>query len=131
MYPGFIPHWKRQRCGGRDRDVSIGIGFVDCESGERGFEFSTAPEEGEGGRLSRPGTVAGTVGYMSPEQAAGKKVDGRSDIFSFGAMLYEMVTGRRAFAGNSAAETLAAVLRDQPLAMCNCSRRCRGRWNAW
>jgi Tol biopolymer transport system component len=58
--------------------------------------------------------VAGTAGYMSPEQAAGKKVDGRSDIFSFGAVLYEMVTGRRAFAGNSTAETLAAVLREQP-----------------
>jgi Tol biopolymer transport system component len=79
-------------------------------------EHETVTEEGDSGRLSRPGMVAGTAGYMSPEQAAGKKVDGRSDIFSFGAVLYEMVTGRRAFGGNSTAETLAAVLREQPKA---------------
>ena len=51
---------------------------------------------------------------MSPEQATGREVDARSDMFSFGAVLYEMVTGRRAFAGDSTAETLAAVVRDQP-----------------
>jgi serine/threonine protein kinase len=64
--------------------------------------------------LSVPGTIAGTAAYMSPEQATGGKVDARSDIFGFGAMLYEMVTGVRAFAGSSAADTLAAVLRAQP-----------------
>ena len=58
--------------------------------------------------------VAGTVGYMSPEQATGKPLDARSDIFSFGVTLYEMVTGRRAFAGDSTAEVLAAVVRDEP-----------------
>ena len=67
-------------------------------------------------RSAGPGTVAGTAGYMSPEQATGKEVDARSDVFSFGAVLYEMVTGRRAFAGGSTAETLAAVVRDQPKA---------------
>jgi Tol biopolymer transport system component len=76
----------------------------------------TRSEDGDAGPLSRPGTVAGTVEYMSPEQAKGNKVDARSDVFSFGAMLYEMITGRRAFAGNSTAETLAAVLREQPTA---------------
>ena len=64
--------------------------------------------------LSRAGTVAGTLGYMSPEQASGGSVDSRSDVFSFGAVLYEMVTGRRAFGGRSGAEMLAAVLKDQP-----------------
>ena len=49
---------------------------------------------------------------MSPEQAAGREVDARSDVFSFGAVLYEMVTGRRDFAGNSAAEILASVMKD-------------------
>ncbi len=65
-------------------------------------------------RLSRPGTVAGTPAYMSPEQASGGPVDARSDIFSFGAVLYEMVTGRRPFGGGSSAEMLAALLKEQP-----------------
>jgi Tol biopolymer transport system component/tRNA A-37 threonylcarbamoyl transferase component Bud32 len=65
-------------------------------------------------KLSRPGTVAGTPAYMSPEQANGGAVDARSDIFSFGAMLYEMVTGRRPFGGSSTAEMLAALLKEQP-----------------
>jgi serine/threonine protein kinase len=66
--------------------------------------------------LTRAGTVSGTTGYMSPEQASGRDVDARTDVFSFGALLYEMVTGRRAFAGDSAAATLAAVMREQPKA---------------
>ena len=60
------------------------------------------------------GVIVGTAAYMSPEQAEGKPVDGRSDIFSFGAMLYEMTTGRRAFAGDSWASTVAAVLHQEP-----------------
>jgi Tol biopolymer transport system component len=60
------------------------------------------------------GQIAGTPGYMSPEQAEGKKLDARSDIFSFGTVLYEMVTGRRPFRGDSTASTLAAVLRHEP-----------------
>ena len=63
---------------------------------------------------SGEGTIVGTVSYMSPEQAEGKKVDARSDIFSFGALLYEMVTGRRAFQGDSRLSTLSAVLREEP-----------------
>jgi Tol biopolymer transport system component len=61
-----------------------------------------------------PGLVLGTVGYMSPEQARGEQSDQRSDIFSFGAVLYEMLSGQRAFQGNSPVETLSAILKEQP-----------------
>ena len=64
--------------------------------------------------LSQPGMVLGTVGYMSPEQVRGENVDARSDIFSFGCVLYEMATGKRAFEGGSAADVMSAVLREEP-----------------
>lgn len=60
------------------------------------------------------GTIAGTAAYMSPEQAEGKPVDSRTDIFSFGAVLYEMVTGQRPFQGSSQLSILTSVLRDDP-----------------
>jgi serine/threonine protein kinase len=82
-------------------DVSAGV-TVDGEQNT----LSAAP-------LTREGSIMGTVNYMSPEQAEGLKVDGRSDIFSFGAVLYEMVTGHRAFDGDSGISTLSAVLRDE------------------
>jgi len=64
--------------------------------------------------LTEPGTLMGTIGYMSPEQANSGCVDFRSDQFSFGVVLYEMVTGRPAFRGKGKAEIMAAILRDQP-----------------
>ena len=63
---------------------------------------------------TEPGTVMGTVGYMSPEQVRGLPVDHRSDIFSFGSVLYEMLSGKRAFQRGTAAETMTAVLREEP-----------------
>ena len=61
-----------------------------------------------------PGTVMGTAGYMSPEQVRGETVDHRSDIFSFGAVIYEMVTGQPAFVRKTAADTMAAILKEDP-----------------
>jgi Tol biopolymer transport system component len=63
---------------------------------------------------TEPGRVMGTVGYMAPEQVRGKTVDARGDIFSFGAVLYEMLTGKRAFRGESPVETLNAILKEDP-----------------
>jgi serine/threonine protein kinase len=60
------------------------------------------------------GTILGTVSYMSPEQAEGKQVDARSDIFSFGSLLYEMVTGQRAFRGDSNLAIMTSILREEP-----------------
>jgi len=64
--------------------------------------------------LSQPGAVMGTAGYMSPEQVRGEPADARSDIFSFGCVLYEMISGRRAFHGPSSVETMHAILHQDP-----------------
>ena len=71
---------------------------------------SDAPTEG----LTREGVQVGTVPYMSPEQVQGKRVDHRADIFAFGTVLYEMVTGRRLFPGKSGPDVMSAILRDDP-----------------
>ena len=76
-------------------------------SKDEGSELPTMTE-------TSPGIILGTVGYMSPEQASGKLVDFRSDQFSFGSILYEMATGRRAFVRGSAPETLTAIIREEP-----------------
>ena len=67
--------------------------------------------------ISREGAILGTPSYMSPEQAEGKPVDAQSDIFSFGAVLYEMLSGQKAFQGSTPISILASVLRDEPKAL--------------
>ena len=64
--------------------------------------------------MTRVGVVLGTAAYMSPEQARGHEADERSDLWAFGCVLFEMLTGRRAFEGEEVSDTLAAVLRAEP-----------------
>ena len=89
------------------------------------FGLAKLTEQGRAGELDSTqtaaeaprtfeGMIAGTPSYMSPEQAEGKKVDARTDIFSFGAVLYEIVTGRRPFVGDSTTSVLSAIVRDEP-----------------
>jgi Tol biopolymer transport system component len=72
---------------------------------------STAPTEDPG---TKPGALLGTIGYMSPEQVKGRPADARSDIFSLGVLLYEMLSGKKAFTGDSEAEVMTAILKDDP-----------------
>ena len=74
------------------------------------------------GHHTEKGMILGTLGYMSPEQVRGESVDARSDIFSFGAVLFEMLTGKKAFARDTASDTMAAILRDDPPEMSAGSR---------
>ncbi len=76
--------------------------------------FAEDPEATGLTPLTVQGTIVGTLSYMSPEQAQGKASDARADIFSFGAVLYEMATGNRAFTGENSISTLTSVLRDEP-----------------
>ena len=82
-----------------------------------GLEETVALPTDETRHLTSKGTVLGTASYMSPEQALGKVVDYRSDQFSFGLILHEMASGKRAFARNSSVETMAAIVRDEPSAI--------------
>ena len=104
---------------GRVKVLDFGLAKLTDRSGQ--FNTTTSigstpaaePATVTSASFTMEGSIMGTVNYMSPEQAEGKKVDARSDIFSFGSVLYEMVTGRRAFEGDSGISTLSAVLRDE------------------
>src|ERR1700682_2743852 len=84
-----------------------------------GLAKLTRPETGAGAEAptaqvnTEPGQIMGTVGYMSPEQVRGKAADHRSDIFSFGSILYEMLSGQRAFRGETPADTMSAILKEE------------------
>jgi serine/threonine protein kinase len=75
---------------------------------------AAGPEAETAATRTGAGTILGTAAYMSPEQAEGKHIDTRSDVFSFGSMLYEMLTGQRAFRGDTRASTIASILREDP-----------------
>src|SRR5271154_6995534 len=75
---------------------------------------------------TEPGVVLGTMGYMAPEQVRGKAADARSDIFAFGTILYEMLSGQRAFRGDSAADTITAILTKEPPDLSQTNREIHG-----
>ena len=91
----------------------LDFGLAKLEAAEANPNLSSTPTESRGD-LTSEGQVFGTVAYMSPEQARGAKVDARSDVFSLGVVLYQMVTGERPFQGASAVEMMSAILRDTP-----------------
>ena len=91
-----------------DRVKVLDFGLAKQAPAEIGHEGDTMT----GANPTTPGTVMGTVGYMSPEQVRGQPLDHRSDIFSFGAVLYEMASGKRAFRGESSVETMNAILKE-------------------
>ncbi len=94
---------------GRVKILDFGLAkLIQAVGGEAQTDIPTRRVDTE------PGVVMGTVGYMSPEQVRGHVVDQRSDIFSFGAVVYEMLSGRRAFHGESAADVMSAILREDP-----------------
>ncbi len=111
------------------RDLKPGNVLIDAENAVRVLDFGLAKPgtdpgqpgstlgPGRGQDLTVEGRILGTPAYMSPEQAEGKPVDTRSDIFSLGVMLYEMATGRRPFQGESAISLIASILRDEPKAV--------------
>ena len=93
---------------GETKLLDFGLAKLE-EPGPRGNTFSTLTVG-----LTEAGVVVGTVAYMSPEQAQGLNVDTRSDIFSFGLVFYEMLSGKRAFSGDTPMATLAAIVKDEP-----------------
>jgi serine/threonine protein kinase/Tol biopolymer transport system component len=91
---------------GRVKILDFGIAKLTARAANDGPMFQAAATE--------PGMVLGTVGYMAPEQVRGETVDHRADIFAFGAIVYEMLTGTRAFKRDSSIETLSAILKEEP-----------------
>ncbi len=86
----------------------------EAEPGKSGLSSDSSRSPTMTGQATQAGVILGTAAYMSPEQARGKPVDKRADVWSFGVVLWEMVTGRRLFAGETVSDTLAAVLRADP-----------------
>ncbi len=95
---------------GRLKVLDFGLAKLLEEAPEAGDDATIAADPG----VTREGTIVGTAAYMSPEQAEGKPVDNRSDVFSLGILLYQMLTGRKPFEGDTLMSTLTAVLRDEP-----------------
>jgi serine/threonine-protein kinase len=95
---------------GRVKILDFGLAKLTQTEGA-GSSVTNLPTETRG---TEPGAILGTLGYMAPEQVRGEPADAKSDIFAFGAVLYEMLSGNRAFLGRSAADTMSAILKEDP-----------------
>ena len=100
---------------GHAKVLDFGLAKLPQRAGSEELPLEERPTIGSSADLTVPGTVFGTVGYMSPEQARGEETDARTDLFSFGAVLYEMATGQQAFSGNTTAVIHDAILNRSPI----------------
>jgi len=98
----------------------LDFGLAKLTRPETSAPMTAAPTETRG---TEPGVVLGTVGYMAPEQVRGQSADTRTDIFALGAILYEMLSGRRAFSGASSADVMSAILKEEPPTLAETGRQ--------
>ena len=113
VHRDFKPANVKVRPDGAVKVLDFGLArALDTSAGITPAELMNSPTLTQ--RMTTAGVVLGTAAYMAPEQARGRETDRRADIWAFGAVLFEMLTGRRAFAGETVSDTLASVMRDEP-----------------